>query len=275
MSFTAITLFFDSFLLFFHPKPISNSIIIIIISIISILLNTYLRTLKNFVGKKNRNSSLVASAIDSKINIYISLGVIIGALCSDLGKSFNFPELYYFDALIAIFITFFITKEVFEIITELITGEEEEIDFENFQMRYEQAFEEYIIKWILSILYKNEDGKFSHERLNQHFLDSLIKGEEIYSNFAHFGLYIFQEIGIAFVINKLRDQKIIDLPKNKLLVITEKGKHLYEEFYSKQLLEDIVDPFDFFFEYDYDIRSLFRKKRELLKKFEKESSVTS
>ncbi len=275
MSFTAITLFYDSFLLLFHPEPISNSIIIISISIISIFLNTYLRTLKNFVGKKNRNSSLVASAIDSKINIYISLGVIIGAFCSDLGTSFNIPEFYSLDAIIAIFITFFIAKEVFEIITEFITGEEEGIDFESFQMRYEQSFEEYIIKWLLSVLYKGEDGEFSPDRLNQHFLDSLKKGEDLYSEFAHFGLYIFQEKGIIFVINKLLDQKIINLSKEKVLAITEKGKYLYEEFYSRQLLEDILDPFDFFFEYEYDLRSLSRRKRELLKKFEKQTLVTS
>ncbi len=275
MSVTAITLFYDSFLLLFHPEPISNSIIIISISIISIFLNTYLRTLKNFVGKKNRNSSLVASAIDSKINIYISLGVIIGAFCSDLGTSFNIPELYYLDAIIAMFVTFFITKEVFEIITEFITGEEEEIDFESFQMRYEQTFEEYITKWILSVLYKGEDGEFSPERLNQHFLNSLKKGEVIYSDFAHFGLYIFQDKGIVFVINKLLDQKIISSSKEKTLAISEKGRYLYKEFYSRQLLEDVVDPFDFFFEYEYDIRNLFRRKRELLTKFETQTPVTS
>ncbi|MFX1507367.1 MAG: cation transporter [Promethearchaeota archaeon] len=268
MSFTALTLLYDSLLLLSNPEPISNSIIIIIISIISIFLNTYLRTLKNFVGKKNRNSSLVASAIDSKINIYISLGVIIGAFCSDLGATFDIPELYFLDGIIAIFVTFFIAKQVFEIITEFITGEEEEIDLESFQMRYEQTFEEYIIKWVLSILYKSKNGKFSPDHLNQHFQDSLIKGEEIYSEFAHFGLYLFQEKGIVFVINKLLDQKILILSKEKSLALTEKGKYLYKNFYSKQLLEDILDPFDFFFEYEYDIDSLFRRKRELLKNFE-------
>ncbi len=271
MSFTAITLFCDSFLLLFNPEPISNSIIIIGISIISIFLNTYLRALKNFVGKKNRNSSLVASAIDSKINIFISLGVIIGALCSDLGTSFNITELYYLDVLISMLITFFIIKGVFEIITGFIIGAEEEIEFESFQMRYEQSFEEYITKWILSVLYKGEDGDFTPERLNQHFQDSLNKGEEVYSEFAHFGLYIFQDKGIFFVIDKLLDQKVLHLSKEKQIAITEGGKYLYEEFYSKQLMEDIVDPFDFFFEYDYDIQRLFRRKRDLIAKFEKRS----
>ncbi|MFX0209230.1 MAG: hypothetical protein ACFFDT_24815 [Candidatus Hodarchaeota archaeon] len=42
MSFTAITLLYDSLLLLSNPEPISNSIIVIIISIISIFLNTYL-----------------------------------------------------------------------------------------------------------------------------------------------------------------------------------------------------------------------------------------
>jgi len=269
MSFTAITLFIDSLSLLFHPEPISNSIIVIYISLFSIFLNTYLRTLKNFVGKKNRNSSLVVSAIDSKINIYISLGVIIGAFCSDLGTSFNIPELYYLDGIIAILITFFIIKEVFEIMTDFITGTEEEIDFESFQMKYEQSFEEYINKWIISVLFKGEDGNFSPDRLNQHFLDSLKRGEEIYSEFAHFGFYIFQEKGIIFVIGKLIDQKIIALSKEQILTLTDKGNFIYEKFYSKQLLEDITDPFDFFFEYDYDIQSLFKRKKELLKNYER------
>jgi hypothetical protein len=275
MSFTAVTLFYDSFLLLFHPQPISNSLIIISISIVSIFFNVYLRTLKNFVGKKNRNSSLVASAIDSKINIYISLGVIIGVLCSDLGLSFNIPEFYYLDGIIAIFITLFIVKEVVEIITVFIKGEEEEIDFESFQMRYEQSFEEYIAKWILSILYKGEDADFTPEQLNQHFQDSLKKGEEIYSEFAHFGLYLFQEKGIFFVIIKLIDQNILNQSEEEKLIITEIGNYLYKEFYSKQLLEDIVDPFDFFFEYDYEVQDLFRRKKALLEKFEKQLLIIS
>ena len=142
-------------------------------------------------------------------------------------------------------------------------------------MRYEQSFEEYIAKWILSILYKGEDGDFTPEKLNQHFQDSLKKGEEIYSDFAHFGLYLFQEKGIFFVIDKLVDQEIISLSEEEKLIITEIGKYLYKEFYSKQLLEDIVDPFDFFFEYDNDIQNLFRRKKLLINEFKKQTLVIS
>ncbi|MFX0033996.1 MAG: cation transporter, partial [Candidatus Hermodarchaeota archaeon] len=67
------TILYESILsLIIGPKSIEIPQIIVIIAILSIFLNTYLRALKNFVGKKNRNSSLVASAIDSKVNIFIS-----------------------------------------------------------------------------------------------------------------------------------------------------------------------------------------------------------
>ena len=113
MIFAGITIRYDSILLHFDPHPISNSFIIIAICIVSVLLNTYLRAIKNFVGKRDRNSSLVASAIDSRVNIFISIGVIIGALFSNLGTSFNISELYYLDAIIAIIIvaSFFISSD--------------------------------------------------------------------------------------------------------------------------------------------------------------------
>ena len=114
--------------LFYGPEPISNLIFIVIIALLSIFLNTYLRILKNFVGKKNRNSSLIASAIDSKVNIILSISIIIGALLSNLGTSLGIPFFHYFDPIIAIFVCILIFKEVIEIIRDLITSKEEEIE---------------------------------------------------------------------------------------------------------------------------------------------------
>ena len=49
--------------------------------------------------------------------------------------------------------------------------------------------------------------------------------------------------------------------------LTEKGKYMYENFYSKPLLDNIKDPFDFFFEQNYDFDSLKYRKQEILEKY--------
>ncbi len=249
------------------PKQISNTLIIIIIALISIFLNTYMRALKNFVGKKNRNSSLVASAIDSRVNIIISIGIIIGALFSDFGRAINSPFLYYLDPIIAIVICFFIFKEVIEIFKEFITGKEEDIELGSFQMAYEENFKEYIVKWILTVFYHNDQKMFISEQLNQLFQDSISKGDLIYTDLSHFGLHTFKEEGLATIINNLIDLGILVQINSNNIKITEKGNYMYENLYSKPLLDDIKDPFDFFFEQKYDFDSLMNRKQELLEKF--------
>ncbi len=268
MIFAGITILYDSILVLFEPHPVSNSVIIIGICIVSILMNTYLRAIKNFVGKKNRNSSLVASAIDSRVNIIISLGVIIGVLISNFGTTFSIPQLYYFDGIIALVIVMFIFREVIEIIKEFILEKEEEIDFESFQMKYERTFREYVVKWILTVLYQEKEREFTYDQLNKYFQDCLRKGEEIYSEFAHFGLYLFEKRGILFILDELVKEGLIALINKKILEITEKGVYVYEKFYSGQLLEDVQDPFDFFFEHDYDLGKLYSKKRAVLMNYE-------
>ncbi|MFW9999982.1 MAG: cation transporter [Candidatus Hodarchaeota archaeon] len=249
------------------PTQISNSLIIIIIAMISIFLNTYMRALKNFVGKKSRNSSLVASAIDSRVNIMISIGIIIGALFSDFGRTINAPFLYYLDPIIAIVICFFIFKEVIEIFQEFITGKEEDIELRSFQMTYEENFKEYIVKWILTVFYNIEQKSFTSEQLDQLFQDSLSKGDTIYTDLSHFGLHTFKEEGLASIINNLIDLGLLIQINSNNIKITEKGNYMYENLYSKPLLDDIKDPFDFFFEQKYDFDSLINRKQELLENY--------
>ncbi|MFX0049270.1 MAG: cation transporter, partial [Candidatus Hermodarchaeota archaeon] len=243
--------------------------IIIVIGVISIFFNTYLRTLKSFVGKKNRNSSLVASAIDSRINIIISIGIILGALLSEFGRLQGNVWFFYLDPIIAILVSFFIFKEIYEIISEFITGKEEEIEFEKFQMTFEKNFEEYINKWILSVLVDNSEKVFTLNQLNEKFQNSLKKSEEIYTSFSYFGLYIFKENGINSVIKNLINNGLFSEENHNMVKLTEKGKYMYVEFYSKPLMENIKDPFDFFFEQNYDFDSLRHRKQEVLQNYEK------
>jgi len=265
MTFTAGTILYGSIeSLILGPKAISNIIIIVIIALISIFLNTYMRAIKNFVGKKSRNSSLVASAIDSKVNIMISVGIIIGALFSGFGRSLGFSFFFYLDPIIAIVICIFILKEVIEIFQEFIKGKEEEIEFESFQMTYEENFKEYIIKWIFSFLNDHYGENFTPEQLNELFKTSLHKGDVIYTEFSHFGLYLFNEKGIGSIIDNLLKQNWLAQVNGNFLQITQKGQYLYDNLYSHTLLDDIKDPFDFFFEQNYGFEGIRYKKRDLM-----------
>ena len=220
-------------------------------------------------SKKNRNSSLVTSAIDSKVNIIISIGIILGALLSEFGKSQGFTFLYYFDPIIAIIVSYFIFREVVEIIIVFIKGKDDDIEFEKFQMPYEKNFEEYIVKWILSVYTDHPNEEFTLNSLEETFQHSLTKGKEIYTALSHFGLYIFNDNGISSVIKSLVDESILIETKSNNIKISQRGIYLYENFYSKPLLEDIKDPFDFFFEVDYDFDSIRHRKSDIMESYAK------
>ena len=265
MGFTGISILINSIQsLVIGPEPLSNIIFIILIAIISIFLNTYLRILKNFIGKKNRNSSLIASAIDSKVNIILSISIIIGALLSSFGTAIGIPFFHYFDPIIAIFVCFLIFKEVIEIFFELIASHDEEIEYEKFQMNYEDNFREFITKWILSVYFDNFDLKFTPKQLDDYFQICLGKGKEVYTEFAFFGLYLFKEKGIKSVIKELNQEEILSQLNEDPIKITEKGEYLYKNFYSKVLLEDLKDPFDFFFDVQISFDDIKSRKREIL-----------
>ena len=268
MTFMGISIILDAIGALISPQPVSNSYIIIIISIISIFLNTYLRTLKNFVGKKNRNSSLVASAIDSRVNILLSIGIITGALFSDFGTSIDFPIFYYLDPIIAIIVCVLIFREVMEIITEFITGEGKEEEFARFQMPYEETIEEYIIKWILTVFEDHKEDKLTLEKLNILFKNSLKKGEDIYTEFSYFGLYFFKENGLSIIIKKLVKEGILIQSASDIISASEKGKKFYITLYSGRLIEDVKDPFDFFFDTHHEVGDIKYKKMKFLENYE-------
>jgi len=266
MAFTGASILFDSLGGLLNPEPILNSTIIITIALISIFLNVYLKALKNFIGKKNKNSSLVASAVDSQVNIALSIGIICGALFSDFGTYSNLTFLYYLDSIIALIVCILIFKEVYEIFSEFIVNNEK-IEYKAFQMKYEKSFKEYIIKWILMVYNDNIDKRFSSEDLNKIFQNSVQKGEDIYGKFSHFGLYSYKENGLMQVIKYLLKKEFLTILEDRSISITEKGEFIYKYFYSGQLLEDIKDPFDFFFEHRHDTLNLLNKKKEIIQKF--------
>ncbi|MFX1558708.1 MAG: hypothetical protein ACFFC9_15760, partial [Promethearchaeota archaeon] len=108
---------------------------------------------------------------------------------------------------------------------------------------------------------------FTINELNQKFQLSLKKSEQIYTNFSYMGLYIFKENGVDSVIKSLILDHLLKEENDNKVNLTEKGKYMYEFFYSEPLMEDVKDPFDFFFEQNYDFDSLRHRKEQILQKY--------
>ena len=98
------------------------------------------------------------------------------------------------------------------------------------------------------------------------------KGEEVYTEFAYFGLYLFKEKGIIPVINDLLSEKFLSLSKEGHVNLTKKGTYFYEHLYSKELLKELKDPFDFFFEQQISFDSIASRKLEILDNFHQNDS---
>jgi hypothetical protein len=135
-------------------------------------------------------------------------------------------------------------------------------------MKYERNFKEYITKWILTLYHDKLNSQFTPKQLSEHFQESLNKGEEVYTEFAYFGLYLFKEKGIDLVINELVNDELLVQSEKNSLVITEKGRLFYEQLYSKELIKDLKDPFDFFFEQQISFDSIESRKLEILETYQ-------
>ncbi|MFX0177160.1 MAG: hypothetical protein ACFE85_13150 [Candidatus Hodarchaeota archaeon] len=93
------------------------------------------------------------------------------------------------------------------------------------------------------------------------------KGEEVYTEFAYFGFYLFKEKGVVPVINDLLREKFLSLSEKGFLKLTKKGEFFYKHLYSEEIVKDLKDPFDFFFEQQISFDSIKTRKLEILEKF--------
>jgi hypothetical protein len=81
-------------------------------------------------------------------------------------------------------------------------------------------------------------------------------------------LYLFKEKGVISVINEMLNEKYLSLSKESFIKLTKKGCYFYEHLYSKELLNDLKDPFDFFFEQQISFDSIKTRKLEIIENLE-------
>jgi cation diffusion facilitator family transporter len=98
----------DAFRGFFEPRDLNIDLFIFIIIIVSIVLKVYMYILFRIEGKKSKSPALMASSVDYRNDILVSVSVLVGNLFGYIGYPIG-------DIIVAIFIGAFIVYSGFKI----------------------------------------------------------------------------------------------------------------------------------------------------------------
>jgi len=100
---TGIGIIYDAYLGFVNPSQIKTEYLAIAIMLISAVANEIMARVKIYYGKKENSISLLSDGVHSRVDVYISIAVMIGLILSSYWV--------YFDSLAALLIGLFIIKE--------------------------------------------------------------------------------------------------------------------------------------------------------------------
>ena len=132
-----------------HPGPIKQGSIAFIISVICGLIMLGLSSYQYLVGKKGSNFAIMCQAVDSRNHFWTSFLVCGGILLSFLAQRWNAAWLYYADAAASAFIGGLILRGAIELVQEMLTKGEEEVEVSHFMKKTEQRIrEKMLLKWL-------------------------------------------------------------------------------------------------------------------------------
>ena len=127
--------------------PLAMPYLVIIAETVALIFAMILFLYQRFVGKRNGSLVLISQSVDSKNHIYVSLGVITGAVFSIFG-------IYLVDAFVGGFIAMRILFDGIRLSKETIASiRGEEVDLKNYEIPFEKQWElsklETFRTWIL------------------------------------------------------------------------------------------------------------------------------
>ena len=115
--------------------PLAMPYLVIIAETVALIFAMILFLYQRFVGKRNGSLVLISQSVDSKNHIYVSLGVITGAVFSIFG-------IYLVDAFVGGFIAMRILFDGIRLSKETIASiRGEEIDLKNYEIPFEKQWE--------------------------------------------------------------------------------------------------------------------------------------
>ena len=142
---------FESLTKIFNPAEIHFHVLALVTIMINIAVNAYFSYYKFYVGGRTRSVSLIADAYHTKTDICSSVAVLIGLLGATLG-------FFVLDAIVGMFVSFFIVLGGYELIKEshgIMQGEDPKIEkFSKFLERHLKVLPErgaFVSLWFLSL----------------------------------------------------------------------------------------------------------------------------
>jgi len=223
MLITGIYLIITSVFSLIEANIVSPSYISFILMFISILINSMLLILKNFVGKLQANFTLLSDAKDNVINIRLSLGVIVGLIFALFG-------VYLIDSIIGMLIACLLIIDGVETLNELIKSGDN-IDIDSFKLSLDKAFEFKIAHWILLVI---QEENLSQTQLNDKFLEAIEKGYDTFGVWAIFGLANIEKLNIQKILSLMKKRGLFNEQDNKIF-LTDKGTEQYHNALSQEI----------------------------------------
>jgi len=212
MLFTGITLILSSIETILFPSVIVPTVQGYILVLVSILMNLSLMFLKGLVGKSSGNLALISDSKDSKLNMLISGGVMIGL-------TFAIFKIYFIDSIIAIIIAIIISKEGIELLIEIIK-KKDELDITSIKLFSDTLYSSRLSGYLLGNI---KDDHPTRQGLILQFEEGVNLGRIYYCGFADF---FYDKLGseIANIyLEKLLKNNVIKEYDEKLY-LTNKGE---------------------------------------------------
>ncbi|TFG17353.1 MAG: hypothetical protein EU531_03600 [Promethearchaeota archaeon] len=222
MLFTGISLIWSNIEALLFPSIIIPTIQGYFIVVLSILFNLGLMFLKGLVGKTSGNLSLISDSKDSKLNMLISTGVMVGL-------TFAIFNIYFIDAIIAIIIAIIVSKEGVEILVEILK-KREEFDLSMVKIFADTLYDNKITGYLIASINREPLNK---ETLLKKFEDGLNLGRKYYNGFADFFYKDLEGKVAGKYLDTLIEGGYIKISKNKL-DLTTKG---YDNYIKLKKLE--------------------------------------
>ncbi len=199
--------------------PVYPTIEAFSIAFVSILLNLALLFLKGLVGRISGNLSLMSDAKDSEMNVYISLGVIIGFI-------FAIFHIYFMDAVIGILIAVLILKEGVEMLNEIWNVKEDDgaMDLSEINLRADMIFNSRLTDFLLASI---RGSRKTAEILVSDFEEGLALGRHYYGAFAD---YCNDKLGPEIATKTLAvliEEDYVRPLEDEVLSLTLKGVHMF------------------------------------------------
>ncbi len=195
------------------PKPISEGMLTIAVSLIAGLTMMMLSLYQDAAGKKNGNFTVICQSVESKNHFYISIMVSLGILLSIVSKSLKFDWLIYSDGAVSIIITLLIFRAALSLTLSFLKGGENEGQVADYLKGKTRSFKRrFLYNWIMQQL--ADEGLTANELVSR-FKDEFCRTPPAILSLTGFGYMPEDARDLEIHLDKFIKEKKIKLEGGK------------------------------------------------------------